>query len=152
MRLERSGPLHSTQDFLRVGDAVSNKRPLPCQSSRVFTMVYRRLRESPTNKPNRSRMHRLLLRRIQSFYAWVAARLLHNLCVLSLLRLFPDSSSIHPEFIDVCLGRAATNKHWQQFWKPKVKEVRTCYTGAAPYQMYPNTGGKTITTIAAHTA
>src|SRR5215212_6276938 len=79
--------------------------------------------------------------------------LLHNLCVLGLLRLFPDSSSIHPEFIDVCLGRVATNKHWQQFWKPKVKEVRTFYTGAAaPHQMYPNTGGKTITTIAAHTA
>ncbi len=54
----------------------SNQRPLPCEGSRMFTVVYRRLRERPTNKPNPPQMHRLLLRRIPSFYAPVAARLL----------------------------------------------------------------------------
>jgi hypothetical protein len=32
------------------------------------------------NKPNLPHMHRLLLRRMPPFYAWVAARLLHTAC------------------------------------------------------------------------
>jgi hypothetical protein len=56
----------------------SNQRPLPCEGSRVFTIGYRCLRKTAANGLNWARMHRILLRRMPSLYARVAARLLHN--------------------------------------------------------------------------
>jgi hypothetical protein len=58
----------------------SNQRPLPCEGSKAFAVGYRCFRKIPMNKPNLPHMHRLLLRRMPPFYAWVAARLLHTAC------------------------------------------------------------------------
>jgi hypothetical protein len=58
----------------------SNQRPLPCEVTIVFTAGCRCLRKIRINKANQPPKSRLLLRCVPSFYAWVAARLLHRYC------------------------------------------------------------------------